>query len=117
MNPRRREVAHTVAVAGVAAALLAGFAWQALGAAPPLISQRDRQFQPGRIEIAVGETVHIVNDDGELIHHAYIESPTFDFDSGEQEPGAHVDIRFTRAGLFTVRCGIHPKMHLFVTVK
>jgi plastocyanin len=60
--------------------------------------------------------VTIVNDDGDLLHHAYIESDQFNFDSGDQEPGSKVDIAFSMAGSFTVLCGIHPKMKLVVRV-
>jgi len=58
----------------------------------------------------------IVNDDGDLLHHAYVESKQFSFDSGGQEPGAKVDITFPVSGAFTVLCGIHPKMKLLVHV-
>ncbi|MBV9785221.1 MAG: hypothetical protein JO264_15530 [Acidisphaera sp.] len=81
------------------------------------ISQIGRAFSPDTLEIKRGETVRIVNDDGELIHHAYVKSESFNFDSGEQDPGDHIDIRFTVPGVFVVRCDIHPKMHLTVTVR
>ena len=81
------------------------------------ISQIGRSFKPDAIEIRRGETVQIVNDDGELIHHAYVKSDQFNYDSGEQDPGNSIAIRFTVAGVFVVRCDIHPKMHLTVTVR
>ena len=37
------------------------------------ISQKGREFHPGEITIKRGETIQIVNDDGDLLHHAYIE--------------------------------------------
>jgi plastocyanin len=61
--------------------------------------------------------LRIVNDDGEIRHHAYIQSPDFSFDSGDQEPGQHTDINFTAAGRFAVLCGIHPRMRLVVAVR
>lgn len=73
-------------------------------------------FLPGMLNIHEGETIRIVNDDGDLLHHAYIESDTFNFDSGDQEPGSKTDITFPKAGTFTVLCGIHPKMKLVVNV-
>ena len=63
-----------------------------------------------------GETVQIVNDDGDLLHHAYLESNRFSFDSGDQEPGSKTDVTFPVSGTFTVLCGIHPKMKLLVRV-
>jgi plastocyanin len=80
------------------------------------VSQKGRMFLPGMLNIHEGETIRIVNDDGDLLHHAYIESDTFNFDSGDQEPGSKTDITFPKAGTFTVLCGIHPKMKLVVNV-
>ena len=80
------------------------------------VSQKDRQFMPGTLSVKRGQTVRIVNDDEDLLHHAYIESRTFNFDSGDQEPGSKTDIVFSVSGDFKVLCGIHPKMKLFVHV-
>ncbi len=82
-----------------------------------MVSQKGRMFLPGSLVINRGDTIRIVNDDGDLLHHAYIESDTFNFDSGDQEPGSKTDITFPEAGTFTVLCGIHPKMKLVVDVK
>jgi plastocyanin len=87
------------------------------GADVYLVTQKGQQFNPGFLSIRRGETVRILNDDGELIHHAYVDSKTFSFDSGDQEPGSKTDIVFSVAGNFVVLCGIHPKMRLDVTVK
>jgi len=81
------------------------------------VSQRGREFMPGRLEVRQGDIVHIVNDDEDLSHHAYVASDRFKFDSGDQEPGHDVDIPFTVAGTFNVLCGIHPKMRLTVNVR
>jgi plastocyanin len=89
----------------------------ASNAQPYHVTQKGQQFNPGYLSIQRGETVEIINDDGELIHHAYIDSKAFSFDSGDQEPGSSTDIAFTVAGDFVVLCGIHPKMRLDVTVK
>ncbi len=114
---RGGEVLGTVTVVGVAACVVVGFAWSVLAAAGPTVSQKERTFLPHQLEIARGDTVHVVNDDGELIHHAYVATAAYSFDSGEQEPGSITDIRFTVAGTYTVRCRIHPKMSLIVTVR
>jgi len=82
-----------------------------------VVSQKGRMFIPGALVLNKGEILRIVNDDGDLLHHAYIESDTFNFDSGDQEPGSKTDITFSTAGTFTVLCGIHPKMKLVVEVK
>ena len=84
---------------------------------PVLATQKNRTFQPGAVELAPGETLRILNDDGPLLHHVSIRSERFNFDSGEQKPGATVDIVFPDLGSFTVLCGIHPKMRMTVTVR
>lgn len=82
-----------------------------------MVSQKGRAFHPGTLTINRGDTVQIVNDDGDLLHHAYVESDTFNFDSGDQLPGSKTDITFSVPGTFNVLCGIHPKMKLVVEVK
>ena len=90
-----------------------------LAAAPMVgaVTQSHRMYQPPDIEVARGGTIQFFNDDGELLHHVYLTSPSFSFDSGEQAPGKTIEVRFTVAGSFTVLCGIHPKMRLAVTVR
>jgi plastocyanin len=82
-----------------------------------IVSQKGRQFHPGALSLMQGQTITIVNDDADLLHHAYVESDTFNFDSGDQEPGNRTPIVFTTKGDFKVQCGIHPKMKLVVHVE
>ncbi len=106
--------------AGIAIALLAvlgGAAWTAQETPIYTVSQKGRQFHPAQISMRRGETLRIVNDDGDLLHHAYVESDTFNFDSGDQLPGSRTDVTFPVSGTFNVLCGIHPKMKLVVEVK
>ncbi len=84
---------------------------------PIPVTQKGQRFNPNALSIQVGQTVTIINDDGELIHHAYIDSKSFSFDSGDQEPGTTTNINFSVPGNFVVLCGIHPKMRLDVEVK
>jgi plastocyanin len=108
---------YPIAIAFVAGALTA-FGTVMVSALPEYtISQKGREFHPGEITIKRGETVKIVNDDGDLLHHAYIDSPTFSFDSGDQKPGSVTPIVFSTAGNFNVLCAIHPKMLLVVHVQ
>jgi plastocyanin len=101
----------------LAAALVVIAAGTLVGLALPYgISQKGRQFHPGEISIKRGETLQIVNDDGDLLHHAYIDSPKFAFDSGDQQPGSRTEITFPTTGDFEVLCAIHPKMRLVVHV-
>jgi plastocyanin len=110
------EKSQTVAFAAGITMILASVALAQLGPRV-VVSQRGRAFQPGDVVVGVGDTVEILNDDGDLLHHAYIESEKFNFDSGDQQPGSRTDINFPMAGEFTVLCGIHPKMKLSIHVK
>ena len=81
------------------------------------VSQKGREFHPGDMTIKRGETIQIVNDDADLLHHAYIDSPKFSYDSGDQPPGSKADVTFPIAGDYDVLCAIHPKMKLIVHVQ
>jgi plastocyanin len=124
-RPRRgqRGLARAgLALAGgmLAGGMLAGaFATGALAVAGPegyVVSQKGRAFQPGSLVVGRGDTVTIVNDDSDLLHHVYIESEAFSFDSGDQAPGSRTPVVFRKSGTFLVLCGIHPKMKLLVRV-
>lgn len=81
-----------------------------------VVSQKGRMFHPHEISIKRGKGILIVNDDADLLHHAYIDSSAFKFDSGDQEPGSKTKITFPANGTFDVLCAIHPKMKLIVHV-
>jgi plastocyanin len=86
-----------------------------LAADMPTVSQRGRKFTPDTLIVASGTTLRIENDD-RVTHHIFIDQPDMKFDSGEQDAGNEVTIRFDHEGRFAVRCAIHPTMHLDVTV-
>ncbi len=104
-----------VAAAALTGVLVAGAAFAATG--PHVVSQAGREFKPKEITIKRGEIVQVVNDDGDLLHHVYVDSDRLQFDSGDQKPGSRTDIGFTAAGTYMVLCAIHPKMKLIVRVQ
>lgn len=97
-----------VAVAAAASAALA-----ADSAAP--VSQVGRRFSPDRIAIPASAPLAILNDD-RFTHHIFYETRGAEFDSGVQRPGQTVRLSFPADGVYHVRCAIHPKMRLTVTV-
>jgi plastocyanin len=105
---RRRLIGATAACFVAAGALAAG--------EPIIVSQKGREFLPKELTVDKGDTVRFVNDDGQLLHHAYIKSDSFSFDSGDQQPGTSTDVVMTTSGEFLVLCGIHPKMKLRLKV-
>jgi plastocyanin len=88
----------------------------ALAATSYHVSQRDRAFSLKAITVALGDVIHFDNND-DFIHQIYIESPDFNFDSKESYPGNSIDVTFAKRGTYFVRCHIHPKMSLEVTVE
>ena len=99
-------------------AMIIGLFGTVVGLVPQnVVSQKGREFRPGEVTIKRGEALRILNDDGDLRHHAYVDSDKFNFDSGDQEPGTIATIAFPIAGDFDVLCAIHPKMKLLVHVK
>jgi plastocyanin len=104
-------------LAFAAGALTALGSWIVLAAPQTSVSQKGREFHPGEISISRGDTIRIVNDDGDLLHHAYVDSAAFSFDSGDQKPGSVTPVTFPVTGDFKVLCAIHPKMLLVVHVR
>jgi plastocyanin len=80
------------------------------------ISQKRRKYAPVAVTIKPGDTLRIVNDDI-FLHHAFVDSDAFQYDSGSMEEGETRDIQFTAVGAYQVKCAIHPRMRLDVTVK
>ena len=81
-----------------------------------VISQKNRAYAPGAVTIKKGQSITILNDDI-FLHHAFIESDKMKFDSGSMDEGESVDVKFSKPGVFNVKCAIHPKMNLEVTVE
>ncbi len=85
------------------------------GAAVISVAQKEKIFLPAAVEIRVGQSIEIVNDDN-TVHNAYCSAGEFKYNSGPQQPGSKSSLTFTAAGTYEVRCAIHPKMRLSVTV-
>lgn len=81
-----------------------------------VVRQSKTSFMPRAVTIARGDSVAITNEDP-FLHHIYVDSPSFKFDSGEQKPGQTVTLRFPVAGRFVAQCAIHLKMQLTVDVR
>ena len=109
---KRRIILAALSLLFLAGAVGVGFA---LGP-EVIVSQKDRAFWPNTVELALGQTLSIHNDD-QFVHDVLVNSQNFSFDSGEQGIGQNVEIKFPAAGHYRVTCAIHPKMRLEVEVK
>ena len=87
----------------------------AANAAEVVVTQADKKFDKKKIEIGTGDTIKFVNAD-KMGHNIHSKGGD-DFDLGLQKPGADMSRKFAKAGTFKLRCTIHPKMKLTVTVK
>jgi cytochrome c peroxidase len=80
------------------------------------VSQKDRRFSPGAILLKVGQALKIVNDDTRT-HNVRVDGGSMSVNSDAQNPGDTVTIGFDTPGQYDIICGIHPDMHLNVTVE
>lgn len=82
-----------------------------------IISQKGRRFGPSAVYLRIDEDLYIQNDDDDLVHDAYVDSPDFTYESGDINPGATAVIAFPKEGDFLILCGVHPSMKLVVHVQ
>jgi plastocyanin len=80
------------------------------------VTQKNREFSTTEITIKPGESVVFKNDD-EVTHNVFSTSKANAFTIKVQAPGASSSVDFKEEGVTDVRCAIHPKMKLAVTVK
>jgi len=114
---RRRSHRFTRALAGAAVLSLAATAVAAsLQPVVRDIAQRAIRFTQPQAFIKVGDIIRYHNQD-DVTHNLMVIGPDdIPQDQGLQPPGALVTHKFTEAGTFEVRCAIHPKMKMLVTV-
>lgn len=104
--------------AHAAALLLLGASGWSLRAAAPAaeVRQQNGTFAPGALTIRAGATVAFLNDD-RLAHNVYSQTAGHAFDLGLALPGESVEHEFARPGVVDIRCAVHPRMRLAVTVQ
>jgi plastocyanin len=95
--------------------LLIGAASAGFGADHP-IEQKNREFSITEVTIKAGDTLTFKNGD-DVTHNVFSMTSGMEFDIRRQAPGASSTVPFPNAGVAEVRCSIHPKMKLIVTVK
>ena len=83
---------------------------------PTYVTQHHRSFAPDTVAITRGDTLHFRNEDP-FPHQILIKSEHFTVDSDLQPTGQDLDVTFPLPGTFEVRCGVHPRMRLTVTVR
>ena len=112
-----RDPTFYAAILATLLPFLATGGWVMATSKEHVVSQLGLAFTPSNLTIQRGETVKILNDDRDLLHHVYVESDRLKFNSDDQRPGSHINIIFPITGTFAVLCAIHPRMRLTVHVK
>lgn len=100
----------------LAAAILGVTLIVAASAAETDIDQRGIRFSRSDIEVKVGDILHFHNHDDVTHNIMVIDADDEPEDQGLQKPGEVITTHFDEAGTFQVRCAIHPKMKMTVTV-
>lgn len=78
-----------------------------------IVSQKEKTFAPGTVTVKKGQTVTFSNDDS-VAHNVFSKGAKFNLKI--QAPGERKSFSFDEPGTHEVRCAIHPKMILRVTV-
>jgi hypothetical protein len=81
----------------------------------PALVQSGLRYEPSVVAVVVGRPVEVRNQDS-VWHGAFSVTPGNGFDLGKRPPGRVDSIRFSRPGVVTVRCDIHPSMSATVVV-
>jgi|SRR5689334_3456801 len=110
MKTHSRRLALAVAVSALLFPAVAG------DAPDHVINQKDREFSKNEITIKPGEAIVFKNEDN-VTHNVFSNSKINPFHIKIQQPGSSSTVQFTNEGVTEVRCAIHPKMKLLVTVK
>lgn len=80
------------------------------------VDQRQKQFKPTEIRIAVGDSLLFKNND-DVVHNVFSSTPAFTFNLRVQTPGTSRAVAFPQRGTAMIRCAFHPEMRLTVVVK
>jgi plastocyanin len=78
--------------------------------------QKDRTFSQTEITVKPGDKIVFRNSD-DVTHNVFSITPGMEFDLRRQAPGATSTVPFDKEDVAEVRCSIHPRMKLVVTVK
>jgi len=81
-----------------------------------VVDQKNLSFAQAEMTIAAGDKVKFTNSD-RTAHHIWTKDNGVNFSSQMLKPGAFYEIKFDKAGTYTLKCHIHPKMKLTVIVK
>lgn len=80
------------------------------------VSQKNLQFNPFEMTVAVGDTVHWTNNEADATIHSVVQQGGAEINSPDIPPGAHFEWTFNTAGTYTLTCRFHPDMFMTMNV-
>jgi len=85
-------------------------------AADVSVDQAGQQFSQSSLTLKAGDTLVFTNKD-DVTHNVKVINGDDTDDKGLQKPGEVIKATFAKPGTYQVRCAIHPKMKIDVTVQ
>ena len=85
-------------------------------AADVTVGQSHSNFDVTGLTLQVGDAVIFRNNDN-YAHDIEIVNGGETDDRGLQKPGQDIKYTFSKAGVYEIRCALHPKMGMIVTVR
>ena len=80
------------------------------------VKQDKKKFDTKAVTASVGDDIVFKNND-KVAHNVHSSNNGHRFDLGLQRPGESARLNLSTPGEFMVRCAIHPKMKVKVSVK
>jgi len=80
------------------------------------VEESGKKFSAKKMEIKAGDTITFKNAD-KITHNIYSSSKGHEFTTKARKPGDEVTLTFDKEGKIKIRCALHPKMRMTVTVK
>jgi len=80
------------------------------------VTQADKDFSVHEITASAGDAIVFKNNDS-VAHNVHSSTSGHRFDLGLQKPGSSARLELPDPGDFTIRCAIHPKMKVQISVK
>lgn len=111
-----RQRIRTACIAAATGAAIGSLASFAVLAGEAKVVQSGKAFEPVELKVKAGDSVLFANSDF-YDHNVYSESEGNVFNLGIQAPGENSTVMLASAGAVEVRCRIHPKMKMTITVE
>ncbi len=106
--------ANTILYAAGCLFVAVGLSAAAAAAVNHAVNQKGKTFSLKKLNVAVGDSVTFVNDDG-VKHNILIKG--LGANSGMQDLGHDFKVTIDKGGKHKVRCGIHPKMKMTIVAE